>query len=153
MEYAVIAKNIINDFTMKVRLKDSIISELTSLGLRPGMVVKSTQVNKTTGAVDFTHYYNSSPYDCVVWPEDYEIVEEEETQVEKPVFPEIPQEITLSINELTNALDAMYWCFSPFLENSDLSESPWISNLIKAHNDIAGSLPSPWDLLYEPIEF
>ena len=97
---------------MKVRLKDSIISELTCLGLRPGMVVKSTQVNKTTGAVDFTHYYNSSAYDCVVWPEDYEIVEEEETQVGKPVFPKIPQEITVSIAELTNALDAMYWCFS-----------------------------------------
>jgi hypothetical protein len=138
---------------MKVRLKDSIISELTAVGLRPGMVVKSTQVNKTTGAVDFTHYYNSSPYDCVVWPEDYEIVEEEETQVSKPVFPEIPQEITVSIAELTNALDAMHWVFTPYLDDSDLSELPWITNLIKVYNDIAGSLPSPWDLQYEPIEF
>ena len=137
---------------MKIKLKDSIISELTCLGLRPGMVVKSTQLNKTTGAVDFTHYYNSSAYDCVVWPEDYEIVEKE-TQVEKPVFPEIPQKITVSIAELTNALDAMYWCFSPYHGNSDLSESPWITNLIKAYNDIARSLPSPWDLQYEPIEF
>ena len=138
---------------MKVRLKDSIISELTCLGLRPGMVVKSTQVNKTTGAVDFTHYFNSSPYDCVVWPEDYEIVEEEETQANKPVIPEIPQEITVSIAELTNALDAMHWVFTPYLDDSDLSELPWITNLIKAYNDIAGSLPSPWDLQYEPIEF
>jgi hypothetical protein len=138
---------------MKIKLKDSIISELTCLGLRPGMVVKSTQVNKTTGAVDFTHYYNSSPYDCVVWPEDYEIVEEEETQANKPVFPEIPQEITVSIAELTNALDAMHWVFTPFLDDSDLSELPWITNLIKVYNDIARSLPSPWDLQYEPIEF
>jgi hypothetical protein len=138
---------------MKVRLKDSIISELTVIGLKPGMVVKSTQVNKTTGAVDFIHYYNFSPYNCVVWPEDYEIVEEQETQVEKPVFPEIPQEITLSIPELTNALDAMHWVFVPYLDNPDLSELPWITNLIEAYNGIARSLPSPWDLQYEPIDF
>jgi hypothetical protein len=43
--------------------------------------------------------------------------------------------------------------FSPYLDDSDLSELPWITNLIKAYNDIARSLPSPWDLQYEPIEF
>ena len=138
---------------MKVRLKETIISELTCLGLRPGMVVKSTQVNKTTGAVDFTHYYNSSPYECVVWPEDYEIVEEEETQVKIPVFPETPEEITISIPELTNALDAMFWVFSPYLDNSDLSESPWIESLIKSYNEIVILLPHPWDLRYHPVEY
>jgi len=139
---------------MKIKLKDSIISELTCLGLRPGMVVKSTQVNKTTGAVDFTHYYNSSAYDCVVWPEDYEIVEEDKAiQVNGPVLPEIPQVLTLPMAELTNALDAMHWCFCPYLDSPELSESPWITNLIKAYNDIARSLPSPWDLQYEPVEF
>jgi hypothetical protein len=139
---------------MKVKLKDSIISELTSIGLRPGMVVKSTHVNKITGAVDFTHYYGSGTYDCVVWPEDYEIVEEEKSiQVNEPVLPEIPQELTLPMSELTNTLDAMHWCFAPYLDNSDLSELPWITNLIKAYSDIARSLPSPWDLQYEPIEF
>jgi hypothetical protein len=98
---------------MKIRLKDSIISELTSLGLRPGMVVKSTQVNKTTGAVDFTHYRNNDKYDCVVWPEDYEIVEEDKAiQVNGPVLPQIPEELTLSMAELTNALDAMHWVFT-----------------------------------------
>ena len=138
---------------MKVRLKDSIISEMTSLGLRPGMVVKSTGVNKTTGAVDFTHYRNNDKYDCVVWPEDYEIVEEDKAiQVNGPVLPQIPEELTLPIPELTNALDAMHWVFT-YLDDSDLSELPWITNLIKAYNDIAGSLPSPWDLQYEPIEF
>jgi hypothetical protein len=139
---------------MKIKLKDSIISELTCLGLRPGMVVSSTQVNKITGAVDFTHYYNSGTYDCVVWPEDYEIVEDEKAiQVNEPVLPEIPQEITLSIAELTEALDAMLWCFAPFLGNSDIAESPWITNLIKSYNSIAAILPSPWDLQYEPVDY
>ena len=131
---------------MKIKLKDSIISELTCLGLRPGMVVSSTQVNKTTGAVDFTHYFNSAPYDCVVWPEDYEVVEEDKTI-------QVPTEITLPIAEIINALDAMFWCFSPDLDNSDLSESPWIVNLIKSYNEIARCLPSPWDLQYEPVEY
>jgi hypothetical protein len=139
---------------MKVKLKDSIISELTCIGLRPGMVVKSTQVNKTTGAVDFTHYYGSGTYDCVVWPEDYEVVEEEKSiQVNEPVLPEIPQELTLPMSEVTNTLDAMFWCFSPYLGNSDLSESPWIINLMKAYNGIVSTLPSPWNLQYEPVEY
>ena len=130
---------------MKIKLKDSIISELTCLGLRPGMVISSTQVNKTTGAVDFTHYFNSAPYDCVVWPEDYEVVEEDKTI-------QVPKEITLPIAEITNALDAMHWVFAPYLDNPDLSELPWITNLIKTYNGIASILPSPWDLQYEPIE-
>ena len=139
---------------MKVKLKDSIISELTSLGLRPGMVISSNDVNKITGAVTFAHYRNNNKYDCVVWPVDYEVVEEDKAiQVSEPVLPQIPQKLTLPIAEITNALDAMHWCFAPFLYNSDLSESPWITNLIKAYNDIARSLPSPWDLQYEPVEY
>lgn len=74
------------------------------------------------------------------------------TDVHDQEFPQIPQEITLPIAELTNALDAMHWCFSPYLDDTDLSESPWIVNLIKSYNGIAKSLPSPWDLQYEPIE-
>ncbi len=65
----------------------------------------------------------------------------------------IKPDITIPIAELTNALDAMYWCFSPFLDNSDLSESPWIENLIKSYNSIVSILPSPWDLQYEPVEY
>ena len=143
---------------MKIKLKDSIISELTAVGLRPGMEIESNDVNKTTGAVQFTTWYHGSSYDCVVWPEDYEIVTEEE-----PVTNPIPRissvskndtisHITLPIAELTEALDAIHWCFSPYLDNPDLSELPWITNLIKTYNNIAGILPGPWDLQYEPIE-
>lgn len=145
---------------MKVKLKDSIISELTCLGLRPGMVVSSTQVNKTTGAVDFTHYYNSAPYDSVVWPEDYEVIDDDKVTVIpvtedwlKAVSKEIPGDITLQIAEVTNALDAMHWCFSPYLDNSDLAELPWIVNLIKSYNSIVILLPSPWNPQYEPVEY
>jgi hypothetical protein len=48
-----------------------------------------------------------------VWPEDYEIVEEEKAiQVNESVLSEIAQEITLSIGEITNTFDAMFWCIS-----------------------------------------
>lgn len=138
---------------MKIRLKETIISELTCLGLRPGMVVSGTGFNKITGAVDFTHYFNGAPYDCVVWPEDYEVVEKDKTtKVSETELPEIPKEITMPISEITNALDAMHWCFSPYLDNSNLSEFPWIVNLIKSYNEIAERLPSPWNLQYETIE-
>ena len=131
---------------MKIKLKDSIISELTCLGLRPGMVVSGKISSKTTGSFDFTHYYNGFRNDCVVWPEDYEVVEEDKTI-------QVPTEITLPIAEITDALDAMYWCLVPYLDNSDLSESPWIENLIKSYNGIVSILPSPWNLQYEPVEY
>jgi len=139
---------------MKIKLKDSIISELTCLGLRPGMVVSGNDVNKITGAVTFAHYRNNDKYDCVVWPEDYEVIEEDKAiQCSEPVLPQIPQELTLPMVEVTNALDAMHWCFAPFLDNPELSESPWIVNLIKSYNGIVTSLPSPWDLQYETVEY
>ena len=143
---------------MKIKLKDSINSELTAVGLRPGMEIESNDVNKTTGAVQFTKWYNGSSYDCVVWPEDYEIVEEEKmvsipisqiTFVSKNVT---TSDITLPIAEVTNALDAMHWVFAPYLDNPELSELPWIINLVKSYNDIAIMLPSPWNLQYEPVE-
>ena len=145
---------------MKIKLKDSIISELTCLGLRPGMVISSDSVNKTTGAVQFTHFYKSGKYDCVVWPQDYEIVEDEKTTAVPEIAvwvgqisKDVPKELTLPIAELTNALDAMHWCFAPYLDDSDLSESPWIDNLIKSYNSIVSILPPPWDLQYEPVEY
>ena len=138
---------------MKIKLKDSIISELTCIGLKPGMIISGDDVNKTTGAVHFTHHYKSSSHNCVVWPEDYEIVEENAiSDWVNEISKDIPNQITLPISELTNALDAMYWCFSPFLENSDLSEFPWILNLIKSYNSIVSILPSPFDLQYETVE-
>ncbi len=145
---------------MKVKLKDSINSELTSIGLRPGMEVRSNQgINKTTGAVHFTHYCNSYPYDCVVWPEDYEVVEEGNS-VTVPISQitfvnkgDIANELTLPISEITNTLDAMHWCFAPYLDDSDLSELPWIENLIKSYNSVVRLLPSPWDLQYELVDY
>jgi hypothetical protein len=145
---------------VKIKLKDSIISELTCLGLRPGMVVSGTISSKTTGSVDFTHYHNGSHYDCVVWPEDYEVIDENKANgipVTEDLFKAVPKDIasdiTLQIAEVTNALDAMHWCFCPFLDNSDLAELPWIVNLIKSYNSIVTLLPSPWNLQYEPVEY
>jgi len=137
---------------MKVKLKDSIISELTCLGLRPGMVVSGTISSKTTGSVDFAHYHNGSHYDCVVWPEDYEVVDDDKSNV-TPDSKDIAGDITLQIAEITNALDAMHWSFLPYLDNSDLAELPWIVNLIKSYNSIVILLPSPWNLQYEPVEY
>ena len=143
---------------MKIKLKETIISELTAVGLCPGMEIESNDVNKTTGAVQFIKWHNGSSYDCVVWPEDYETVTEEKNvtiQISRNGFVskiDIPSDITLPVAEVTNALDAMHWVFTPYLDNPDLSELPWITNLIKTYNGIASILPSPWDLQYEPIE-
>jgi len=147
---------------MKVKLKDSIISELRSIGLEPGMVVKSNQVNTITGAVDFQHWYNGFSMDCVVWPEDYEIIPDDSDEfvlMKKEAVPassspgDSIENIVIPIAELTNTLDAMHWAFSPYLDNPDLLDYPWITNLIHHYNEIAKILPHPWDLQYEPIDY
>lgn len=145
---------------MKIKLKDSIISELKSIGIRPGDIIESNDVNKTTGAVQFTKWHNASSYECVVWPEDYEVIEEEKVSAipeisdwVNQISKDIPVELTLPMIEVTNTLDAMYWCFSPYLGNSDLPELPWIENLIKSYNSIVSTLPNPWNLQYEHVKY
>ena len=96
---------------MKIKLKDSINSELIAVGLRPGDEISSNDVNKTTGAVQFTRWQNGSSYNCVVWPEDYEVIQKDSaTEVRDPELPQVPNKIILSIPEVVNALDAMHWC-------------------------------------------
>jgi hypothetical protein len=136
---------------MKIKLKESINSELIAVGLRPGMEIESDDVNKTTCAVQFTQWYNGYSYDCVVWPEDYEVVTVVSTATSSTSESDLPNIVTLPIGELTNALDAMFWCFAPFLDNSDNSESPWIENLVKSYNEIVILLPHPYDLRYHPV--
>jgi hypothetical protein len=60
---------------MIIRLKESIIPELQVIGCKPGDEIKVTSMSEKTGAVYFTKYRNDVNQDCVVWPEDYEIVE------------------------------------------------------------------------------
>ena len=136
---------------MKIKLKESINSELIAVGLRPGMEIESDDVNKTTGAVQFTQWYNGFTYDCVVWPEDYEDVTVVATVTSSTSESDLPGIVTLPIGEVTNALDAMFWCFAPYLDNSDNSESPWIENMIKSYNEIVILLPHPYDLRYHPV--
>jgi len=151
MVYAPIVNNITNNSNMKIKLKESINSELIAVGLRPGMEIESDDVNKTTGAVQFAQWYNGYSYDCVVWPEDYEITYAVSTEKSSESESNLPVIVTLPIGELTNALDAMFWVFSPYLDNSDNSESPWIENIIKSYNEIVILLPHPYDLRYHPV--
>jgi len=151
MVYAQIVNNITNNSSMKIKLKESINSELIAVGLRPGMEIESDDVNKTTGAVQFTQWYNGFSYDCVVWPEDYEITYAVSAVKSSKSESDLPAIVTLPIGELTNALDAMFWCFAPFLDNSDNSESPWIENMVKSYNEIVILLPHPYDLRYHPV--
>ncbi len=136
---------------MKIKLKDSINSELTSLRLKAGMVISSNDVNLTTGAVQFDITFNGSTYNCVVWPEDYEIIEN--NLVSQAIAKAKPAtEITLQMAVVTETLDAMYWCFFPYLDDNRITDYPWLLNLVKSYNKIVESLPSPWDLQYKTIE-
>ncbi len=141
---------------MKIKFKESINSELTCIGLQPGMFTSVDSVNEITGAAYFKHWHNGLVNNCVVWPVDYELVKEEEVSqdpdpVKQPTV--MPENVTLSIAQITNALDAMYWCFAPFLDSYELSDKPWITNLMKSYNDIVSTLPSPWDLQYERVDY
>ena len=136
---------------MKIKLKDSINSELTSLRLKAGMVISSNDVNLTTGAVQFDVILNGSTYNCVVWPEDYEIIEN--NLVSQAIAKAKPAtEITLQMAVVTETLDAMYWCFSPYLDDNRITDYPWLLNLVQSYSKIVESLPSPYSLQYETFE-
>lgn len=60
---------------MIIKLKESIIPELKVIGCNPGDEIKVESMSATTGACYFTKTRNDVSQHCVVWPEDYEIVE------------------------------------------------------------------------------
>lgn len=50
--------------------------DLTRLGLEAGDVIKNhTQPKKENGAIYFDSYYNGFTQNCVVYPENYEIID------------------------------------------------------------------------------
>jgi hypothetical protein len=60
---------------MKIKLKESINDELIAVGCKPGDEIKVEAISGKTGAVYFTKYRNDVNQQCVVYPEDYEVIE------------------------------------------------------------------------------
>jgi hypothetical protein len=62
--------------------------------------------------------------------------------------------IVIPVVEIQSALDAMYWSFSPYLEEpSQIEDSPWIVELINSYNSILSLLPEQISSEYEKIYF
>ena len=61
---------------MKIELIGDIHPELQTLGLKAGDIISDAEKSKTTDAMYFTIYYNGFKMDCVVWSDNYKIVEE-----------------------------------------------------------------------------
>lgn len=57
-----------------IRLKGNLHPELTCLGLKEGDVIRNIQKIVPTGAVHF-NVQHTIPVECVVYPDNYEIVE------------------------------------------------------------------------------
>lgn len=60
---------------MLIKLKGDLEPELTNIGLKPGdeIIAQPDPVSKV-GGMHFTFYRNSHPFNCSVWPENYEII-------------------------------------------------------------------------------
>ncbi len=66
---------------MTIKLKGDLDSELRALGIREGDEVKAERCPvSTVGAVNFVVYRFGSKYNCVVWPENYDVLTETKTQ-------------------------------------------------------------------------
>ena len=60
-----------------IKLKGSLDWELTRLGLEAGDVITNhTAPGKVNGAISFDTHYNGFTVSCVVWPDNYEIINE-----------------------------------------------------------------------------
>ena len=139
---------------MQIELKESIHAELKAVGLKPGQIINSNEIDNITGAIYFRTFYNTVHIDCVVYPEDYKIVSNNLvsisiTEGENISVPASVTEMSVPIATITETLDAMYWCFSPYMDETEIF--PWLENLIKSYNDLVDLLPSPHELMYEKI--
>ena len=71
---------------MKIRLKDTIHPELKSLGLKAGDIIRNASIgSKETGSVHFTTTYNCRSVICSIWPEDYEIIQNQNQTIEAAI--------------------------------------------------------------------
>jgi hypothetical protein len=62
---------------MNIKLKGDLESDLRALGLKEGDQVAAVRCPvSTVGAVHFDIYKFGSIYNCVVWPENYDVLTE-----------------------------------------------------------------------------
>ncbi len=62
----------------KIKLKGNLDFDLKKIGLKSGDEVFATPVfNSKVGAMYFQSVYNGFSCNCVVWPENYDILSEE----------------------------------------------------------------------------
>lgn len=66
--------NLTKGRSVKFVLKGDIDFDLFKIGLRPGSIKTGTVDNPYTGAINFQHFHVIQN-DCVVWPQNYDIVE------------------------------------------------------------------------------
>jgi hypothetical protein len=61
---------------MIIKLKGELDFDLIRIGLKPGDIIKNAIPDRISkmGAVNFTHQYERMNFDCVVWPEDYDVI-------------------------------------------------------------------------------
>jgi len=58
---------------MKVKLKGDIDPELEILGLKPGDEIEvQPDPQSKVGGCHFTRYLNGYPFNCSIWPDNYE---------------------------------------------------------------------------------
>ena len=50
--------------------------ELQKAGMKPGDIVEATPGSELTGSMYFTCKTGNRKFECVVWPENYEIIKE-----------------------------------------------------------------------------
>lgn len=61
---------------MKIQLKGELDLDLRVIGLKPGQIIEDAGPSLGfTNPVYFDHRHNGHKYNCVVWPENYEIIE------------------------------------------------------------------------------
>ena len=61
--------------------------------------------------------------------------------------------LTVPLDAIQNALDAMEWTFNPYLDEPfQIRDYPWIVELIISYNSIASILPEPFRSQYPAVD-
>lgn len=63
-----------------IKLKGDLDMDLTRIGLEPGQIIEALPDSMSKkGAMHFTRYKFDMSFNCTVWPENYELIEEKPT--------------------------------------------------------------------------
>ena len=141
---------ILNEIIM-IKLRGELDYEITRFGVKSGDVIKQhTTPGKVDGAVSFDVRYGNFTQSCVVWPDNYEMIQEKEKDV--PVHPtEINSLKASKVSEIACDLAQFHICSKYDVPPSELVTEDTENEMLVYKEKYQDAFDSAYDSFYEML--